>query len=336
MSTPVSTIAEVARKAGVSVSTVSHVLNKTRYVSPEKVQRVNDVIAAVGYTPNSLARSLKLASTGTVGLVISAISNPYFSDIICAVESECWRRELTVFLSDSEDDPDKELAIIQQLHQRRVDGIILAPSAEPQRSLAYLVEKALPCVLVDRMSDARFDQVGVDNAAAVSELVEHVASFGHRRIGFIAGQPGFTTTLERIDAFKAAMTGLGLVVPNAYLSTGNGGTIEAAASAHNFLALATPPTAIIAGNNLAMIGIMRAVRERGLRVPADLSVLGIDDFEWADYFQPRLTLMAQPCAELGRRASDLLVERIGAPTGLRHTVRLSPSLRVRESCGAPA
>jgi LacI family transcriptional regulator len=330
-----STIAEIARIAGVSVSTVSHVLNKTRFVSPEKVQRVNEVVAAVDYTPNSLARSLKMATTRTVGLVISAISNPYFSDIICSVEAECSRRGFTVFLCDSEDTSEKELAIVRQLHQRRVDGIILAPSPQPTLSLSYLLEKHLPCVLVDRMADPRFDQVGVDNVAAVTELVEHVTSFGHRRIGFIGGQPGFTTTVQRIEAFKAAMMSRGLVVPAEYLSVGNGGTTEAAESAHRLFALATPPTAIIAGNNLAMIGVMRAVCERGLRIPADLSVLGIDDFEWADYFQPRLTLMAQPCGDLGRRASDLLVERIGNPAGPRHTVQLSPALHVRDSCGAP-
>jgi LacI family transcriptional regulator len=331
-----STIAEVAKIAGVSVSTVSHVLNKTRYVSPEKVRRVTDVVAAVGYTPNTLARSLKLATTETVGLVISAISNPYFSDIICAVESECSRRGLIVFLCDSEENSDKELAIVQQLHQRRVDGIILAPSATPQRSLSYLIAKSLPCVLVDRLVDDRFDQVGIDNAAAIGQLVEHAAALGHRRIGFIAGQPGFATTRERIAAFNMAMEERALLVPPTYVSMGNGDTAAAAASAHHLLALPTPPTAIIAGNNLAMIGIMRAVCEKGLRIPAELSVLGIDDFEWADYFQPRLTLMAQPCADLGRRAADMLIERIADPAGARRTVHLSPSLRVRESCGTPA
>jgi LacI family transcriptional regulator len=330
------TIAEVARMAGVSTSTVSHVLNKTRFVSPEKVQRVNEVIAAVGYTPNTLARSLKLSSTSTVGLAISAISNPYFSDIIWAVEAECSQRGLTVFLCDTQDDPDRELAVVRHLHQRRVDGIILAPSAKPKRSLDYLIERGLPSVLVDRMPDRRFDQIGVDNAAAIAALVNHAASFGHRRIGFIAGHPGFATTLERVSGFRAAMAANGLEVIPDYMTGGNGTTADAAQSTHKLLSLEAPPTAILASNNLTMIGAMRAVRERGLRVPGDLSLLGIDDFEWADYFEPRLTLMAQPCNEIGRQAADLLVQRIAAPDSRRRTVRLSPALRVRESCGAPA
>src|SRR6266404_1888283 len=154
------TIAEVARAAGVSVSTVSHVVNRTRYVSPDTAKLVNDAIAKIGYLPNTLARSLKLASTSCVGLAISALSNPYFSDIICAVEAECARLGLMVFLSDTQDNPDKELAVIRALHQRRVDGIIFAPSADPGPTLDYLAHHGLPCVLIDRMADPRFDQIG--------------------------------------------------------------------------------------------------------------------------------------------------------------------------------
>lgn len=330
------TISEVAKMAGVSVSTVSHVLNKTRYVSPDKVRRVEDVVAEVGYIPNTVARSLKMASTGTVGLAISAISNPYFSDIICAVEAECSRRGLTVFLCDTQDDPERELAVVRQLHQRRVDGIILAPSCKPQNSLDYMLEKGVPCVLVDRLSDSRFDQIGLDNAAAVEALVEHVTRAGHERVGFITGQPGFTTTIERVEAFKAAMTARGLDVPTEYVSSSNTSTAQASVSTHRLLSLPVAPTAIIANNNLTMIGVMRAARERKLRVPADLSVLGIDDFEWADYFEPRLTLVAQPCNDIGQQAAELLIDRIASPDAKRRTLRLAPSLRVRESCGAPA
>ena len=145
------TMAEVARRAGVSVSTVSHVVNRTRFVSPEKARLVNDAIAAMGYQPNELARSLKVASTNSVGLAISAISNPYFSDIICAVEAECARLGLMVFLSDTQEDPERELAVVRAFHQRRVDGIILAPSGSPQRAVDYLADNNMPCVLIDRL-----------------------------------------------------------------------------------------------------------------------------------------------------------------------------------------
>lgn len=329
-------IAEVAKIAGVSVSTVSHVLNKTRYVSPEKARRVAEVIESLGYTPNTIARSLKLSSSSTVGLAISAISNPYFSDIICAVEAECSRRDLTVFLCDTQDDPDRELAVIRRLHQRRVDGVIIAPSPDPKRSLDYLISKNVPCVLVDRLADARFDQVGVDNETAVKALVDHAVQAGHRRIGFVLGQPGFITTAQRRQAFQKAMAAHGLDFPESYVSFGNISTADAAASAHQLISLSSPPTALIAGNNLAMIGIMRATRERNMQVPRDISILGIDDFEWADYFEPRLTLVAQPCNDIGQQAANLLINRIADPGGARQTLQLEPSLKIRGSCGAPA
>jgi LacI family transcriptional regulator len=327
------TISEVAKAAGVSVSTVSHVLNRTRYVSAEKVKAVMETVNAVGYIPNAIARSLKTSTTDTVGLAISAISNPYFSDIICAIETECSKRGLTVFLCDTQDDPDRELELIQHLHRRRVAGIILATSGDPGRSLDYLIESDLPCVLVDRLSDERFDQVGTDNDAAIRTLVDHLVTLGHRRVGIILGQPGFATTVERMNAFRAAMTERGIEVSNSLISDSNNNTTDATASTHRLLELENPPTAILASNNLTMIGVMRAVRERLLRVPADISVLGIDDFEWADYFEPRLTLMAQPCDEIGRTAADLLIKRISNRYRPRQTVRLTPVLRVRESCG---
>ncbi|MBW8908487.1 MAG: LacI family DNA-binding transcriptional regulator, partial [Mesorhizobium sp.] len=204
------TMAEVARRAGVSISTVSHVVNRTRFVSPEKAQLINDAIAAMGYQPNELARSLKVASTNSVGLAISAISNPYFTDIICAVEAECARLGLMVFLSDTQEDPDRELQVVRAFHQRRVDGVILAPSGSPQRAIDYLADKKLPCVLIDRFADDRFDQIGVENDTAMRALIDHVASFGHRRIGYIAGQPGLATTRERIEAFQASLAANGL------------------------------------------------------------------------------------------------------------------------------
>ena len=330
------TISAVAKAAGVSVSTVSHVLNKTRYVSPEKVKLVMDTVEAIGYIPNALARSLKLSSTGTIGLAISAISNPYFSDIICAIEAECSKRGLIVFLCGTQEDPCRELEGVQHLHQRRVDGIILAASGDPKRSLDYLIESDLPCVLVDRLSDSRFDQVGTDNVAAIRTLVDHLVALRHKRVGIILGQPGFATTVERMNAFRAAMTEKGIEVSDDLISDSNNNTADATASTHRLLELKEPPTAILASNNLTMIGAMRAIRERKLRVPEDISILGIDDFEWADYFEPRLTLMAQPCDEIGRKAADLLIERIGNKRRPCQTVRLSPVLRLRESCGEAA
>jgi LacI family transcriptional regulator len=331
-----STIVDVARKAGVSVSTVSHVVNHTRRVLPETRKLVEAAIASVGYQTNTLARSLKTATTKSVGIAISAISNPYFSDIICAIETECARLGLMVFLSDTQDDPERELNVVKALHQRRVDGIILAPSPDPlERSLKFIKAVAMPCVLVDRMPNENFDQVGVKNCEAMALLIGHLASLGHRRIGFIAGHPGFATTLERIAGYKSALAAHGLPFDPALLVTGNATTAAATASTHALMALPRPPTALAAGNNMTTIGAMRALKALGLKAPEDISIAGIDDFEWADCFEPRLTVVAQPCEEIGRTAAALLIERIAHSDGARRTIRLDGALIKRNSCGPP-
>ena len=330
------TIAEVARRAGVSVSTVSHVVNGTRKVAPGTAHAVQAVIDAVGYRPNVLARSLKTASSRSVGIAISAIANPYFSDIICAVEAECARLGMMVFLSDTQDDPQRELAVVTAFDQRRVDGVILAPSADPERrALAYLRAARLPCVLVDRTPDPSFDQVGVNNREAMRALVAHVAGFGHRRIGYVGGHPGFATTLERIEGYRAGLQLAGVSFDPSYLVTGSATTASASEATSALLSLADPPTAIVAGNNMATIGAVRAIRSRGLQVPANVSVVGFDDFEWADCFEPRLTLVAQPCEEIGKRAASLLIERIANPRGAPQSVRLDARLIIRDSCARP-
>jgi LacI family transcriptional regulator len=331
---PVTTIVSVARRAGVSPSTVSHVVNGTRRVAPETARLVQEAIALTGYTPNTIARALKRAATSSVGVAISAITNPYFSDIICAIENECSRIGLMVFLADTHDDPDRELGAVKALHQRRVDGIILAPSAHSEdKALKYLEERAIPCVLVDRLASRRFDQVGVWNKQAMEQLVAHLVGHGHRRIGLVAGQPGFATTLERIDGFRSGLRRHGLPLDEDLVPPGNQNVAAAGAACRALLALADPPTALVTGNNLATIGAMRAIRAAGLKVPADLALVGFDDFEWADSFEPRLTVISQPCEEIGRRAAGLLVDRIAQSDAPRRTIRLKPTLVVRNSCG---
>lgn len=327
-----STMAQVAKKARVSVSTVSHVLNNTRHVSPEKTRVVRDAIAALEYRPNTLARSLKTSSSSSVGLAISAISNPYFNDFICAVEAECAKLGLMVLLSDTQDDPERELAAIKVFQERRVDGVLLAPTRDHWKTAQFLRGTQLPCVMIDRLANDQFDQVGLDNQQAMRLLVEHVVALGHKRIGLIAGQAGLATTTERAEAFRRALSGHGLVVEPSFVSTPNDDTAAATASTHAMLGLTVPPTVLITGNNMATIGAMRATRQIGLSVPDDISLVGFDDFEWADCFDPQLTLVAQPCAEIGRLAAERLAERIAAPSAAVRTMRLAAELKIRNSC----
>jgi LacI family transcriptional regulator len=323
---------DVASRAGVSTSTVSHVLNGTRKVSPASVQAVQQAIQALGYIPNTLARSLARSSTSTIGVAISALSNHYFSETVHAIESECAKHGYMMLFVDTHDDPEQELRVVMALHHRRVDGVILAPSND-SKALEYLRTNQIPAVLVDRMMSAQFDQVGVENTQATQALITHLIGHGHRRIGFIAGRTGFSTTDERVAGYKAALQAAGLAFDPQLLVNGGSNTEPARQATVQLLGLDAPPTAIMAGNNLMTLGAMHALRDAQLEVPGQMALVGFDDFDWADFFVPRLTLIAQPVNDLGARAVHLLLQRMATPEATPHSVRLAPCLQLRNSCG---
>ena len=323
---------DVASRAGVSTSTVSHVLNGTRKVSPASVQAVERAVQELGYIPNTLARSLARSSTNTIGVAISALSNHYFSETVHAIETECAKHGYMMLFVDTHDDPEQELRVVMALHHRRVDGVILAPSND-SKALEYLRTNQIPAVLVDRMMSAQFDQVGVENTQATQALITHLIGHGHRRIGFIAGRTGFSTTDERVAGYKAALQAAGLAFDPQLLVNGGSNTEPARQATVQLLGLDAPPTAIMAGNNLMTLGAMHALRDAQLEVPGQMALVGFDDFDWADFFVPRLTLIAQPVNELGARAVHLLLQRMATPEATPHSVRLAPSLQLRNSCG---
>ncbi|MGY2221150.1 LacI family DNA-binding transcriptional regulator [Pseudomonas gingeri] len=330
------TMDDVAKIARVSTSTVSHVLNGTRKVSPATVRAVELAIEQLGYIPNTLARSLARSRTHTIGVAISALSNHYFSETVHAIETECAKHGIMMLFVDTHDDPEQELRVVKALHHRRVDGILLAPSSGSRAlALDYLLENEIPAVLVDRLVTAGFDQVGVENRRSTEELVRHLIDHGHRRIGFIAGRPGFSTTDERVEGYQAALDKAGLPFDRALLVNGGSDSEPARLATAQLLALQSPPTAIMAANNLMTLGAMHALRDAQVEVPGQMALVGFDDFDWADFFVPRLTLIAQPVKALGAEAVNLLLKRIEAPEAQRQTVHLAPTLRIRNSCGCP-
>jgi LacI family transcriptional regulator len=327
---------DVARLAKVSTSTVSHVLNGTRQVSAQTVAAVEQAVQALGYVPNTLARSLARSRTNTIGVAISALSNHYFSETVHAIETECARHGIMMLFVDTHDDPEQELRVVKALHHRRVDGILLAPSMDPlQLALAYLQNNGVPTVLVDRLAAKGFSQVGVENRESTRSLITHLVGHGHQRIGMVAGAAGLSTTEERIDGYRAALADAGLPWDDALLANGESRSESARIATHRLLGLKHPPTAIMAGNNLMTIGAMHALREADLRVPEQMALVGFDDFDWADFFLPRLSVIAQPVQQLGVQAVTLLLDGINNPEGPRQTMRLAPSLRIRNSCGCP-
>ncbi|WP_367323978.1 LacI family DNA-binding transcriptional regulator [Streptomyces sp. HUAS ZL42] len=335
------TMADVARCAGVSVATVSHVLNDTRPVLPHTRQAVLDAIDELGYTPNTLARSLVTSRTRSIGLAVSAISNPYFTEILQGVEAGALEHGYSLLIADPHDDPEHERKIVQLLHERRVDGMIVAPSAAPRELVAYLTRHDVPTVFLDRLIDdtaagtSRFDQVCAENTEPVAELVTHLAGLGHRRIALVAGLPGLSTTTERIAGYRHGLAAAGLPYDERLLVHGDSTTAGAERATATLLSLAAPPTALITGNNTMTIGALRALNGRGLSVPADIALCCFDDFPWADLFSPRLTAIAQPSKDIGAQAVRVLLERLASPGRPARTVRLACAFVHRSSCGCP-
>ncbi|GAA1874096.1 LacI family DNA-binding transcriptional regulator [Pseudonocardia ailaonensis] len=330
------TMAEVARLAGVSIATVSHVLNGTRAVRPETRAIVLDAVRAADYTPNTVAQSLATARTTTIGLALSAISNPFLGELLAAVEAEAARQGYTLLVADPHEDPEYEATVLRRLHGRRVDGVLFAPSASPGPTLDFLAARGVPTVLVDRLIDPARDQVGTENVEAVAGLVAHLAGTGHERIALVAGQAGLRTTIERVEGYRLGLQRAGLAAAPGLLVDGHSAEEPARVAVHALLAAAHPPTAVITANNSMTIGAMQAFREAGVEVPRDMALAAFDDFPWADLFHPRLTVVAQPFAEIGREAVRLLLRRMADPSAAPVTTRLSPRFVHRESCGCEA
>ncbi|MEU6543508.1 LacI family DNA-binding transcriptional regulator [Streptomyces sp. NPDC046859] len=335
------TMADVARSAGVSVATVSHVLNGTRPVLPHTRQAVLDAVDELGYTPNTLARSLVTSRTRSIGLAVSAISNPYFTEILQGVEAAAGERGYSLLIADPHDDPRHERKVVQLLHERRVDGLIVAPSPDPRELLTYLGRHKVPTVLLDRVVDlpadgsAVCDQICAESAAPTARLVTHLASLGHRRIGMVAGLPGLSTTVERLAGYRDGLAAAGLAYDEGLVVHGDSESPGAELATATLLALPSPPTALVTANNAMTIGALRALRGHGLSVPGDIALCCFDDFPWADLFSPRLTAIAQPSWDIGAEAVRVLLDRLAAPDGPARTLRLPCTFVHRTSCGCP-
>ncbi len=339
------TMADVARSAGVSVATVSHVLNGTRPVLSHTRQAVLDAVEELGYTPNTLARSLVTSRTRSIGLAVSAISNPYFTEILQGVEAAALEHGYSLLLADPHDDPEHELRAARLLHERRVDGVIVAPSAQPRGLIDHLARHRVPAVFLDRLAvpatggapddGPRFDQVCAENAEPMARLVTHLAGLGHRRIGLVAGLTGLSTTSERITGYRHGLAAAGLPFDERLLVHGDSESAGAERATGALLALGSAPTALVTANNAMTIGALRALRVHGLAVPDDIALCCFDDFAWADLFSPRLTAIAQPSKDIGARAVEVLLDRLAEPDGPVRTVRLPCTFVHRTSCGCP-
>jgi len=334
------TVHDVARRAGVSTSTVSHVVNRTRFVSDELRARVEAAMRELDFTPNAAARMLTLKRSHTIGLIVSDIRNPFFASVARGVEDVAQEQGYTLVLCNSDETAWRERACLNALETRAVDGVLLASAGVADEHLSRLVQAGYPIVLVDRdLPELGAPAVLLDNEGAAYSAVWHLITRGHRRIAMLSGRAAISTTTERVAGYRRALREAGVDMDDRLIVSGESTSEGGVIAANAVLDLDIPPSAIFSGNNLMSIGALQAIGNRGLLVPEDVALVGFDDFPfpWSDAFRPHLTTVAQPTYELGRRAAELLVQRLqglSAPTSAERVV-LDGKLVVRESSGAP-
>lgn len=333
----IATIRDVALHAKVSVTTVSHVVNNTRFVSEAARERVQQAIASLNYVPSALARSLKSNRTHTIGMMIPNSSNPYFAEIIRGIEDTCFDAGFNVILCNSDDDPLKQSTYVRVLSEKQVDGLIVMSSGDDAELLDTLRAARMPQVVVDReIDDLAADLVEVNHEAGGFLATQHLLQLGHRRIACIAGPQGLSSARQRVLGYHRALHDAGLKVDNKLLRSGDFTSASGHAAMVSLLGAGGRgrPSAVFASNDLMAIGAVSAAAAEGLRLPQDLSVIGFDDIALAAYGNPPLTTIAQPKHETGALAARLLLQRIHEPgLALRREI-LQPTLCVRESTGA--
>lgn len=327
------TMRDVARLAGVSITTVSHVVNETRPVAPDTRDRVLAAVEETGYTGDAIARSLVTGGTRTIGLALPLTGNPHAAALTAAVESAVVAAGHTLILADTHDDADAERAALRALRSRRVDGILLTATAGASEGvLAELRKLGIPTVLTDRVPEhTGADQVGPENVQATSDLVRHLGELGHRRIAMITGPAAISTSAERLLGYRLGLGRAKLVWDPELVASGP--PRAAADEMRSLLALPAPPTAVVAGDGVILLGVLAAARVLGRRIGVDLAVVAHDDVEWAQLVDPPVTTTAQPVDEIATTAVRLLLDRITDPDRPPSTIRVPPVFRHRQSCG---
>ena len=327
------TMKDVAEKAGVSITTVSHVINQTRFVSDELIDRVNRAIRELDYHPHLLAQSLRRGNTKTIAALVSDIVNPFFPKVIRGAEDCAKEHGYSLILCNTDEDPQTESFYISLMIDRRVDGFIIAPSMKAEASLKRLIEKKIPLVLIDRPIDTLpVDQVYSNNLDGAYQATRYLLELGHRRIGIIIEFEGIRSFDDRKSGWEKAMKEWGLS-PIKELVQQSGLEIEGATEAtRHLIEAASQVSAIFATNNLIMLGVLRYMKESHISCPRDLSLIGFDNPEWAASFNPGITLVAQQSYEMGYKACDLLITRMQGKRSDFSKVQLDCELKIRESC----
>ncbi|MFD2707023.1 LacI family DNA-binding transcriptional regulator [Salibacterium lacus] len=332
------TIADVAKHAGISKSTVSQYLNKRfEYMGEETKQRIRESIAALGYSPNVLARSLKQKKTFTIGMIVANILHGFSTQVIRTVEDACNEQDIHVIVCNTDEDPKKEQKYVQMLEAKQVDGFIIFPAGDNEELYRELLDKDIPLVFVDRIvPDLPVSTVLTDNEQAADMAVDHFVRCGHGKIG-LAVPPlkrVMTPRSERLSGFQKAMKNRGLEDSGMFIFE------QPLAGMADYLAAAfqkeDKPTALLASNDLTFIEVLQFCRQEGIEIGRDVSIISIDDMPLAGVYNPAITSIEQPASVIGEKAAELLFEQMNGGREQTPAVhRFSPVFLERDSVKAP-
>jgi LacI family transcriptional regulator len=329
------TLADVAARAGVARSTASYVINDVEHarVADETRARVLAAVAELGYRPNAAARGLRTQRTHMFGFVSDEIAaSPYAGETITGAQDVAWASEHLLLIANTGGDADVQRAAIDAMLDRQIDGLIVATMSAREIDLEPLRHLSVPCVLLNCFSDERlFPEVIPDDELGGYEAAEILLDAGHERIAFINGLAGQHASTARLRGFRRALADRSVAPDPALIVDGNWWPDSGYEHAHHLLDLAQPPTAIFCGNDRMAVGAFEALKERGLEIPGDVSVLGFDDMELAEHLRPALSTMSLPHSEMGRWASRRLLS--GQLEPARELLRCPP--RMRDSVGPP-
>lgn len=326
------TMREVAALAGVSLKTVSRVVNDEPGVTDAVRGRVRAALAQLDYRPNLAASNLRRthARTATIGALLQDLSNSFSAALLRSLEDVARGRGIAVLAASLDEEPGRERALVADLVARRVDGLVMMPATESQEYLAVERRAGLPTVFVDRVPrGVEADAVTVDNRAGAVMATQHLLDHGHRRIAYLGDRESIQTAAERAEGFRAALRRAGLPVDHSLVRTGLRSPAAAREAMLSLLALPDPPTAVFTGRNSVSIGAVRALRDNGSH--RDTAIVGFDDFPLADLLDPPLTVIRQDVARIGATVCELLFRRLDGHAGPARHEQLVPTLRVRGS-----
>jgi LacI family transcriptional regulator len=332
------TIRDVAKRAGVAPITVSRVINNSGYVSAATRARVEAAVAELGYVPNRLARSLRLKQTKTLALVLTDITNPFWTTVARGVEDAANEAGFNVILCNTDESETKQEEYLTVLLQKQVDGILLVPAGSTAEQIELIQNQNVPVVVIDRrVPHTQVDVVRADSKGGAYQLVRHLLELGHRRIAVLSGPRTVSTATDRVDGYRRALAEADMNGKAECVYYGRFNQASGYEMAQEALSLSPMPTAMFAVNNFIAVGAWRALREAGLRVPEDMALVAFDDLTSGLVIEPFLTVADQPAYEMGQRATELLLARLsGAAAEAIQEIVLPAKIIVRRSSGPPS